>query len=146
MELNKLKSFFIYINNENEIIQIKELDLPLSNHENDKYISKMDLIYHIHNMKKDEISNYILKNIGLHHVIVNNNNVQDYIHDNDISFFNEINYFSDIILKSTNPIFFELSSLYIIFKQKSITRNNNTKKINFNVKKVNKKKSLKQKF
>lgn len=146
MELNELKSFFIYVNSENEIIQIKELDIPLTQRENEKYISKMDLIYFIHKMKKDEIGHYILKNMALHHVLLNNNNIQDYMQDNETTFFNEINYFSDIILKSTNPIFFQLSSLYIIFKQKSLSTNNNTKKINFNFKKVNKKKSLKQKF
>ena len=151
MENNNLKTYFIYVNDDNEINQVKETQIlkhevsnNMNQNETPKYIiPKMDLIHKIHFMKNDELGNYILTNIAFYHIVINNNNVQDYLnHPSSYNFLSEISYFSDIILNPTNPIFSHLSSLYIIFKNKPINHNT-TKKISLHVKKE-KRKSLKK--
>jgi hypothetical protein len=152
MENNYLKTYFIYVNDNNEINQVKETqilkhEVSINNNQDEtsQYIvPKMDLINKIHFMKNDELGNYVLTNIAFHHIVINNNNVQEYLnHPSSYNFLSEISYFSDIVLKPTNPIFSPLSSLYVIFKNKP-KKHNNTKKISFNIKeKKMKKKSLK---
>jgi hypothetical protein len=147
MESNLLKTYFIYINGENDIMQIKEKILPVNN---ENIIPKMNFIHHIQTMKKDEMGSYILKNIAIHHVVLNDNNIRDYI-ANKIppdTFFKEISYLSDIILQPTNPCFHPISALYVILQEKPhITEaKSQTKKIRFTHKKTTKRKSLKQKY
>ena len=147
MDPISLKTYFIYTNNQNEIMQIKENTIQVEYQSSNYIIPKMDLIQKIHFMKKDELGVYILKHIACHHVIINNNNVQDYIERSEsYNFFREISYFSDLILEETNESFYNLSSLYIIFQEKPQINHTNTKKIKINLNKTNKRKSLKQKY
>lgn len=142
-----LKTYFIYTNNQNEIMQIKETKIETEYQPPNYIIPKMGLIQKIHSMKKDELGVYILKHISCHHIIVNDNNVQDYIERSEsYNFLKEISYFSDLVLEETNEIFNKLSSLYVIFQQKPHINHASTKKIKINLQKTNKRKSLKQKY
>ena len=150
MDPNYLKTYFIYTSHENNIMQIKETQLLYDDPET---ISKMRLIQKIQEMKRDEFGKYILKNIALHHIILDDNNIRAYVDDKITheSFFNEITYLSDIKVHATNSFFQPLSSLYVILQEKPHKEesHNNTKKIKYSPvqsKKLLKRKSLKQKF
>ena len=145
MEPVFLKTYFIYISASNNIIQIKETTIPTNEQH---IIPKMHLIQKIQSMKKDELGTYNIKNLAYHHVVLNDDNIRDYMankipHD---KFFKEISYFSDINVQPTHEIFNPLSALYVIFQEKPPTTKGQTKKITFNTKKTSKRKSLKQKY
>jgi len=108
----------------------------------------MNIIQQIQNMKKDELGSYILKNMALHHIVINDNNVSDYVANKIThhSFFREISYLSDIQLHETNNVFHSLSALYIILQEKHLTTKTQTKKVRFDLGKTKKRKSLKQKY
>ena len=145
MEPIILKTYFIYISASNNIIQIKETTIPTNEQH---IIPKMHLIQKIQSMKKDELGTYNIKNLAYHHVVLNDDNIRDYM-SNKIphnKFFKEISYFSDIIVQPTHEIFNPLSALYVIFQEKPPTTKGQTKKITFNTKKTSKRKSLKQKY
>ena len=149
MTIDNLKTYYIYINRENSILQVKENLMPCHSIEDTaSMIPKMTLIQHIQQMKKDALGSYILSNMALHHVVVNDNNVSDYV-DNKIThhrFFREISYLSDVHLTKTDPIFYPLTALYIILQEKSYTPQSQTKKVRFDLGKTKKRKSLKQKY
>jgi len=166
METKFLKTYFIYTSHENHIMQIKETQLLYDDPET---ISKMRLIQKIQEMKRDELGKYILKNIALHHVVLNDNNIRAYVDDTIThdTFFKEITYLSDVKVHATHPCFHPISSLYVILQEKPHNHDahNNTKKIRYNLaktkrrknqglnrqsltlkQKILKRKSLKQKF
>lgn len=151
MTIENLKTYYIYINKENSIMQVKENLIPCKPLEDSiSLISKMALIQHIQKMKKDALGSYILSSMALHHVVVNDNHVSDYV-DNKIthhSFFREISYLSDVQLAKTDPIFYPLTTLYIIFQEKPphTPCQSQTKKVRFDLGKTKKRKSLKQKY
>jgi hypothetical protein len=148
MTMENLKTYYIYINKDNSILQVKETHLqPTTTNEN-TYIPKMTIIQQIQTMKKDMLGTYILSSMALHHIVINDNNVSDYI-SNKIthhSFFREISYLSDIQLQETNSNFHPLSALYIILQEKPHTPQSQTKKVRFDIGKTKKRKSLKQKY
>ena len=76
MEPTFLKTYFIYINESNNIIQIKETSLPTNE---EHIITKMNLIQKIQSMKKDELGTYNIKNLAYHHVVLNDDNIRDYM-------------------------------------------------------------------
>jgi hypothetical protein len=149
MNIEKLKTYYIYINKENSILQIKENTIPCTSMtETTSMIPKMNIIQQIQTMKKDELGSYILTSMALHHIVVNDNNVSDYVVNKIThhSFFREISYLSDIHLHETNNIFHPLSALYIILQEKPHTPQSQTKKVRFDLGKTKKRKSLKQKY
>lgn len=148
MNIEKLKTYYIYINKENSVLQIKENMIPCNQiTETNSIIPKMNIIQQIQNMKKDELGSYILSSMALHHVVVNDNNVSDYVVNKIThhSFFREISYLSDIHLHKTDNVFHPLSALYIILQEKQFTTKSQTKKVRFNIDKTKRRKSLKQK-
>lgn len=151
MTIDNLKTYYIYINKENSILQVKENLIPCKPLADvNSIIPKMTLIQHIQNMKKDALGSYILSSMALHHVVVNDNHVSDYV-DNKIThhpFFREISYLSDVQLAKTDPIFYPLTALYIIFQEKPTHTpcQSQTKKVRFDLGKTKKRKSLKQKY
>jgi len=96
-------------------------------------------------MKRDELGTYILKNIALHHVVLNDNNIRAYVDDRitHSTFFKEITYLSDIKVHTTHPCFQPISSLYVILQEKPHNQDahNNTKKIRYSLVKTKKRKN-----
>ena len=148
MTMENLKTYYIYINKDNSILQVKETHLQTININDNTYIPKMTLIQQIQSMKKDILGTYILSSMALHHIVINDNNVSDYVSNKMThhSFFREISYLSDIQLQETNSNFHPLSALYIILQEKQQTTKCQTKKVRFDLGKTKKRKSLKQKY
>jgi len=144
--MEDLNSVFIYLNKDDEIIQIKESKIHL---ETPNFLSKMDLIYKIQSMKKNEFGNFIIKYISLFHVDLKKDDLINYLDSNheksDTPFLKEVGYLSDISLNETLEMFYPLSTLYFFYKEK-VYLNNNTKKIVITDHKKKNKKSLKRKF
>jgi len=161
MDIRNLKTYYLYVNTENELFQIKETQLsmiPSIDVINSGYIiPKMSLISNIQEMKYDELGKYILSDIVLYHPIINDFNIRQFIDDElssdfkHIPYFKEISYLSDIVLKPTHEKCYNISSLYIILKHKPTNHNNPINHNNSTIKKVritpiNKRKSIKRKY
>lgn len=148
MDIENLKTYFIYINKENSILQIKEDSIPcIQTSETRSVVPKMNIINQIQNMKKDKLGSYVLSSMAIHHVVINDNCVSDYVANKIThhSFFREISYLSDINLQKTNECFHDLSSLYVILEEKHEPKSQ-TKKVKFDLGKSKHRKSLKQKY
>ena len=93
MNIKNLKTYFIYINKENSILQIKEESIPcIQSSELCSVVPKMNIINQIQRMKKDKLGCYVLSSMAIHHVVINDNSVSDYVANKIThhSFFREI--------------------------------------------------------
>jgi len=145
--MEKIKSYFIYTDPDNNITQIKEIYMQTKKGmvDGECVVPKMAIIKKIQEMKSDEFGNYIIKYIALHHIPIDDSNITLFLKDDiqNNTYMREISYFSDVFLKSTDPLFYDLSSLYFILQQKKhMKHNNTTKRIRITTNKL--KKSMKK--
>jgi hypothetical protein len=144
--MDNLKSIIFYVDKNNEISETKKDVIYLKE---PYFLSKMDLINFIQKNKRDSKNKfYTLENIGVYHIDVQEENLNEFVKNEKNNFLKEHSFLNDIILKETLPIFFDFSQLIIILKIKNNIKNNNSKKIYFtnNNIKLKKKKSLKKNY
>ena len=142
-KINNVKVFFMYVNNENVMINVKQEILTLI----DSMIKREQLIILIKNKQYLNNVKYKLLSIVRYNIDLQPEEIEDFISVNNNISDNNNNYVSrflineenlnDIIFTDTISILQDLNSLYIIYREPSIkkthiskTKRNN--KFNFN--------------
>ena len=134
-KIENIRTIFIYINENNEIIHSKKFRSPIKNETftRDQLITnlKQNMLYNNHKFYPLHLLKF--------NITLNQNEINDFNQDpSKFNFFNEVEYVHDIIWKRTIQFFHPLNSIYIIMK-KRVNNNNRTKKIYIRTKKKHKK-------
>ena len=136
-KLSYIKTFFVYVNSNNEINKIREDSFIL----NDKnIITKEELMYLIKNNEKEENTEYRLLSLLSYNIDLEPSELKHYIENENLddekeqyNFLKSIKVIEDIEIKETITLLHDLNSLYFIYYQNNKKLSNqNTKKIYIN--------------
>ena len=132
--------FFIYLNNNNEIIEIQKKRQKLINNS----ITKELLIYLLSKYSFFNNNKYKLKYLLQYNCKLIPEEIYKFIDSsNNINYLNPKKHLDDIVYDDTITFLNDINSLYIVYNPKKIT-NNNTKKIYINRNKKKRKKTRKR--
>lgn len=139
-EVNTIKLFFIYINENNEIYTIRQETEIVKN----ACVTKERLLYLIKNNQypQHKLVSLLQFNIYLDHTDINNfilNKIKD-------SYLFSLKIVDNIKFKDTIPLFMDLNSLLFIYKINTNTQLNTTKKIMITTDKLKPKSKTRRKY
>lgn len=139
-KVNTINLFFIYLNNDNEIIHIQKKKQDLINNA----ITKELLIYLLSKYSVFNNSKYKLKHLLQYNFKLIPEEIFKFIDSsNNISYLNPKKHLDDILYDDTITFLNNINSLYIVYNPKKIT-NNSTKKIYIHKNKKKRKKTRKR--
>ncbi len=127
---NSIRIYCLYIDSHNDIIKIS-----LSNHDIEhNIIHKDELLKMVHcNSIQHNDCKYSFRNMMLFHLNHNNEDIEQFINDNDYhwkTYFNnsliEINMHKDLYIHDSLPIFHDINSIFIFFHEKKSALKKNT--------------------
>jgi len=121
--VDKINIFYIYINNNNNIYNIKKDILPINN----TILKKEELIYLIRKYRNNNNIKHSLISILQYNIDISPHDIKDLLKTN-ISFLSIKNSLNDIKWNDTIEYFKNINSLYILFYQEK-KKTKQTKKI-----------------
>ena len=125
-EIESVKLFFIYINNVNEIYNIKEVVKDIK----DEMLTKEEQLYIIKENQFNMLHKHKLVSLCYYNIDIASADIRSFINDKlDTNFLHNLDLIETIKFKKTISILHSLNSVFFIFKYLNIVPHSNTKKI-----------------
>ena len=122
--VDNVNIFYIYINNNNNIYNIKKEELPIS----ESILRKEKLVYLIKKYRNNNQIKHNLISVLQYNIDISPDDIKDLLKNKNLNFLSVKNSLNDIKWNDTIQYFKKINALYILFYQEKKT-NKQTKKI-----------------